>query len=154
MPKPNPKRSSNYSRYYRRAKTAQLTEHIKDRTPIYYGLAFGGIIVLIVVVVIVLTTNTSSGVTTQKGDTIDFRYIGTYDNGTIFDRNTLTSETIGNNQLLPYFDQNLVGRPVGTAFSFTIPPAQGYTSGTMAGLTLHFQVTILKVLRNDKQIYP
>ena len=100
-----------------------------------------------------LTTNNSSIIITQKGDIVDFAYIGTYDNGTIFDHNTLPAQTIGNNQLLPYFDQNLVNRPAGTQFSFSIPPEQGYTSGSLAGQTLHFQVTITKVLRGGKTIY-
>jgi len=161
MPKANPKRSSQYSRYYRRARSAQFTEHIKDRTPFYYGLAFVGIIVLIVVVVVIFTTNTSTGVITKKGDIIDIAYIGTLDNGTRFDSGILTTETIGNNQLLPYFDQNLVNREAGKPFSFVIPKEQGYQSSQktssgyqLYGEALHFQVTINKVLRDGKVLYP
>ncbi len=154
MPRSNPKKSSVYTRYYRRAKSTQFTEHMKDRTPLYYGLAFVAIIVVIVVVVVALTTNKSNTVTTKKGDIVDLTYIGTYDNGTIFDKGTLTAQTIGNNNLLKYFDQNLVNREAGKAYSFEIPPEQGYQSGKMAGYTLHFQVTIVKVLRDAKVIYP
>ncbi|HME54976.1 MAG TPA: FKBP-type peptidyl-prolyl cis-trans isomerase [Candidatus Lokiarchaeia archaeon] len=161
MPKSNPKRSSAYARYYRRAKNAQFTEHVKDRTPLYYGLAFVGIIVVIIVVVYAFTSSTSNAVTTKKGDDVDLAYIGTFDNGTIFDHGTLPSEIIGNNQLLPYFDQNLVSRTAGQPFSFSVPPSQGYQSPQLAqnryqlyGETLHFQVTITKVLRDGKVLYP
>ena len=164
MPKANPKRSSAYTRYYRRARNAQLTEHVKDRTPMYYGLAFVGIIVVIVVIVIVVTVPGTSGITTQKNDVVNLAYVGTLDNGTIFDSNTLPSVTIGNNQLLTYFDQNLVNRPVGQPFSFVVPAAQGYQSSQVAthdghnyqlyGENLHFQVTVTMLLRNGKTLYP
>jgi hypothetical protein len=91
---------------------------------------------------------------TMTGDVVDFTYIGTYDNGTIFDKGTLTNQTIGNNNLLHYFDQNLVNREAGKPFSFAIPPDQGYQSGKMAGYTLHFQMTIIKVVRDGKEKYP
>lgn len=100
-----------------------------------------------------LTIHDSGTVITQVGDTVDFTYIGTYDNGTIFDRNTLVSQTIGNNELLPYFDQNLRDREAGVPFSFAIPPDEGYQTGPYAGLTLHFNVTITKVVRDGQLIY-
>ncbi|HME54977.1 MAG TPA: FKBP-type peptidyl-prolyl cis-trans isomerase [Candidatus Lokiarchaeia archaeon] len=108
-----------------------------------------------------LSTSISTPVITQSGDVVDLTYTGTFDNGTVFDQGTLPTVTIGNNQLLPYFDQNLVGRTAGQLFSFALSPSQGYQTPQLAqgkyqlyGETLHFQVTITKVLRNGMVIYP
>ena len=104
--------------------------------------------------IVTLTARESGNVITQKGDTVNFSYTGTYDNGTIFDHGIISSQIIGNNNLLAYFDQNLAGREAGVQFSFAIPPEYGYQSGRYQGLTLHFQVTITQVLRGGKVLYP
>jgi hypothetical protein len=156
VPKQNPKRSSRYSQYYRRVKERAITETIKDRSSLYYGLTFAGIIVVVVVVVVALTLPSMNKIIAQRGDVVDIRYIGTYStNGTIFDEGLLQDQTIGSNSLLQYFDQQLIGMEAGVVKNFVIPSEFGYTASTheLYGHDLAFQVTITKLTRATDVLY-
>ncbi len=163
MPKSNPKRSSRYSQYYRRAKERAITETVKDRAPLYYGLAFAGIVVAIVIVVLALTLPEALKLKAQRGDTVVINYTGVYaSNGTRFDPpvgqdppSTLT-HTLGNTDLLAYFDQQLFGMEPGKEKIFVIPAAYGYTepSHFLYGQDLRFFVTIIQLTRDSKVLYP
>lgn len=50
-----------------------------------------------------------------------------------------------NSTFLPAFIQELIGMNVGQTKSFVIPPNQGYSTGTLAGQNLFFDVTITKI---------
>nr|MDO8085286.1 FKBP-type peptidyl-prolyl cis-trans isomerase [Candidatus Sigynarchaeum springense] len=157
MPKANPKKSSRYSQYYRRAKERAITEEVKDRAPLYYGLAFTGIVVAIVIVVLALTLPEMLKLKAQRGDTVDILYIGTYaTNGTVFDSGTLSNQVIGSNSLLTYFDQQLVGMEPGIKKTFVIPAAYAYTDpgNKLYGYDLRFEVTITKLTRDGTVMYP
>ncbi|MEX2682910.1 MAG: FKBP-type peptidyl-prolyl cis-trans isomerase [Candidatus Sigynarchaeota archaeon] len=157
MPKANPKKSSRYSQYYRRAKERAITEEVKDRAPLYYGLAFTGIIVGIVIVALVFTLPEALKLKAQRGDTVDILYIGTYvTNNTVFDSGTMTNQVIGSNSLLAYFDQQLVGMEPGVKKTFVIPAAYGYTTPghKLYGYDLRFEVTITKLTRDGTVLYP
>jgi hypothetical protein len=163
IPKANPKRSSRYSQYYRRVKERAITETVKDRAPLYYGLTFVGIVVAIVIVVLALTLPELTKLKSQRGDTVVIQYIGSYaSNGTVFDPqpgnptpSTLT-HTIGNKGLLDYFDQQLVGMEPGVKKVFIIPAEYGYTepSHKLYGHDLRFEVTITKLTRGGEVLYP
>ncbi len=157
MPKANPKKSSRYSQYYRRVKERAITEEVKDRAPLYYGLAFAGIVAAIVIVVLALTLPEMLKLKAQRGDTVDIEYIGTYaENGTVFDSGTLKDQVIGSNSLLTYFDQQLVGMEPGVKKTFVIPHEYGYTDpgNKLYGHDLRFEVTITKLVRDEKVEYP
>ncbi|MBN2150446.1 MAG: FKBP-type peptidyl-prolyl cis-trans isomerase [Candidatus Lokiarchaeota archaeon] len=157
MPKANPKKTSRYSQYYRRAKERAITETVKDRAPLYYGLAFTGVVVAIVVVVLALTLPDLLKLKAQLGDKVDINYIGTYAiNGTVFDSGTLYEQVIGSNSLLDYFDQQLVGMVPGVKKTFVIPAEYAYTepSHHLYGYDLRFEVTITKLTRDGKVEYP
>jgi hypothetical protein len=92
----------------------------------------------------------------QRGDTVDFVYIGMYDsNGTVFDSGTIPDTVIGSNSLLDYFDKQLVGMEPGVGKTFVIPAAENeYTTGPPVGHDLRFGVTITKLSRNGTVLYP
>jgi hypothetical protein len=157
MPKANPKKSSRYSQYYRRVKERAITETVKDRAPLYYGLTFVGIVVAIVIVVLALTLPELTKLKAQRGDVVVISYIGTYaTNGTVFDSNTLPPHTVGGEGLLDYFDQQLVGMEPGVKKTFVIPAQFGYTESThqLYGHDLRFEVTITKLTRDGTLMYP
>jgi hypothetical protein len=159
MPKANPKKSSRYSQYYRRVKERAITETVKDRAPLYYGLTFTGIVVAIVIVVLALTIPELTKVKAQRGDKVNVTYFGTYaSNGTIFDSGTLNDQVIGSNSLLDYFDQQLVGMEPDVAKTFTIPAAFGYQLGQgadhLVGKDLTFEVKIIKLTRDGTILFP
>ncbi|MFN0084091.1 MAG: peptidylprolyl isomerase [Blastocatellia bacterium] len=65
----------------------------------------------------------------KNGDTVKVHYTGTLDDGQMFD----TSEgadplvfTVGAGQVIPGFDQALVGMEIGETKKVVIPPAQAY----------------------------
>ncbi|MHA1679893.1 MAG: FKBP-type peptidyl-prolyl cis-trans isomerase [Promethearchaeota archaeon] len=155
MPKQNPKRNSAASRYYKRSKTTKAHEY-KDRAPIYFGLLFVGIIAAVFVVAGVLNYDFSGAVRVKKGDIVNIEYTGTLDNGTIFDSGELTDIEIGDNSLLDYFDQELVGVVAGERTSFTVPAEYGYTDPghDLYGENLNFRIKIVHVIRDGKTIYP
>jgi hypothetical protein len=157
MPKANPKKSSRYTQYYRRQKERAITETVKDRAPLYYGLTFVGIVVAIVIVVLALTLPELTKLKAQRGDKVTMTYIGTYaTNGTVFDSGTLSDQIIGSNSLLSYFDQQLVGMEPGVKKTFVIPDEFGYTQSThqLYGHDLRFEVTITKLVRDGTLMYP
>nr|MDO8114928.1 FKBP-type peptidyl-prolyl cis-trans isomerase [Candidatus Sigynarchaeota archaeon] len=159
MPKPNPKRSSTYARYYKRARSQQTTERVKD-TSAYKYIGIGiVVIVAMVIVVVVLTAPLVNQIHAQKNDVVSIYYIGTFDNGTIFDSGEMTSIKIGSNSLLAYFDQQLLGMVPGVKKTFAIPPEFGYQTShgsqyaRFVGKTLHFEATITKLERDGKILY-
>ncbi|NMC08403.1 MAG: FKBP-type peptidyl-prolyl cis-trans isomerase [Candidatus Lokiarchaeota archaeon] len=163
MPKTNPKKSSRYSQYYRRAKERAITEKVKDRAPLYYGLTFVGVVVAIVIVVLALTLPEILKLKSQRGDTVTVQYIGSYAiNGTVFDPQpgnptpSQLTHKIGDPGLLDYFDQQLVGMEPGVKKVFVIPAQFGYTdpSNKLYGYDLRFEVTIVKLVRGGETLYP
>lgn len=67
--------------------------------------------------------------TAQNGNTVKVHYKGTLDDGTVFDssenREPLTF-VLGRHQLIPGFEQAVLGRSVGDKFSVTIPAEEAY----------------------------
>ena len=70
----------------------------------------------------------------QVGDTVRVDYTGTLDDGTIFDSSTNESFghveplefTIGQGQLIPGFEQSVIGLTVGASETVTIPAEEAY----------------------------
>ncbi|MDY0190571.1 MAG: FKBP-type peptidyl-prolyl cis-trans isomerase [Desulfuromonas sp.] len=65
----------------------------------------------------------------KNGDTVSIHYIGTLDNGRIFDSTEGKDPlvfTIGNNEVFPMLEQAVVGMKVGRAKNVVIPSAEAY----------------------------
>ncbi|MBD3188818.1 hypothetical protein GF325_18460 [Candidatus Bathyarchaeota archaeon] len=156
MPKKNPKHESAAARYYKRSQVVRGQDKGKDRTPLYFGLLFIGIITAVVIVGVVLTRDPSRKVVVKKDDTVTIEYTGWLDNNSIFDDDTIVDHVVGGPGLLEYFDQQLVGAVAGEKKEFTIPSEYGYTDPgyDLYGENLNFQIEIVEVIRDGEVLYP
>ncbi|MBP3730551.1 MAG: peptidylprolyl isomerase [Mailhella sp.] len=65
----------------------------------------------------------------KNGDTVSVQYVGTFSDGTEFDRSQPGSPLrfkVGSGQVIPGFDRAVAGREKGDAFSVTIPASDAY----------------------------
>jgi len=72
-----------------------------------------------------------TGATAAVGDTVTVHYTGRLTNGTIFDSSvgaTPIQFRLGANQVIPGFEQGIVGMKVGGSRRITIPPSLAYGS--------------------------
>ncbi len=95
----------------------------------------------------------------KMGDIVEVEYVGKFENGTVFD-SSLGREplqfTIGAGQVIPGFEDAVVGMKLGESKLVTIPPEQAYGTGTdnpLAGKTLIFEITLVS-LNGEKMPVP
>jgi FKBP-type peptidyl-prolyl cis-trans isomerase 2 len=109
----------------------------------------------------------SSNLKAEKGDMVYVHYVGRYQGGKVFDT-SIASEAkkngsfslsrdykplqvkLGAGQVIPGFEEALLGMGVNEEKEVTIPPEKGYgTSGRhpMAGKTLVFQLKVTSINR-------
>ena len=65
----------------------------------------------------------------QYGDQVEVEYVGKLGDGTVFDSTSAGEPiefTIGQNQVIPGFENGVVGMEVGDTKTITIPPEEGY----------------------------
>ncbi len=65
----------------------------------------------------------------KAGDTVKVHYVGTFDDGQVFDSSEGSDPlefTVGAGQVIPGFDQALVGMQAGETKNIVIPPGQAY----------------------------
>ncbi|MBN1792731.1 peptidylprolyl isomerase [Candidatus Woesearchaeota archaeon] len=74
-------------------------------------------------------SNTDSKVV-QKGDKVKVDYVGSFNDGVVFDESKTRGKPIefvaGNGQVIPGFDQGVIGMKVGGEKKITIEPKEGY----------------------------
>jgi FKBP-type peptidyl-prolyl cis-trans isomerase FkpA len=96
-----------------------------------------------------------TGATAENGDSVTVNYVGTLDDGMVFDssyaRNQPFTFTLGAGDVIKGWDLGVVGMKVGGKRGLTIPPELAYeTSGVPQAnippnATLHFTVELLSV---------
>ncbi len=68
--------------------------------------------------------------TVKKGDKVTLDYIGSLNDGTVFDssknHDTPLSFVVGSGQVIKGFDEAVLGMKVGDQKKFTLPPAEAY----------------------------
>ena len=93
------------------------------------------LLILVVVAItvgayIAFTGNVALGQTVKAGDNIEVNYTGTFTNGTVFDSTSLHGKpfnfTVGAGQVIPGFDQGVLGMAVGQTRTITIPSNEAY----------------------------
>jgi len=93
-----------------------------------------------------------SGTASQAGDTLTVRYIGTLDNGTVFDSNDdgvkeAFSFQLGANRVIQGWEIGLLGVSVGDVVQLGIPADQAYGNRAVGSIPanshLNFQVEVL-----------
>ena len=69
------------------------------------------------------------GIVAKTGDTVKVHYTGTLNNGTVFDTSIQREPlefTIGQGQLIPGFEQAVIGMKVGESTTINLPAAEAY----------------------------
>jgi peptidylprolyl isomerase len=67
--------------------------------------------------------------TAEEGDTVQVHYTGTLEDGTVFDTSVGREPlqfTLGAGQMIPGFEQGVLGMKLGESKTITIPPEQAY----------------------------
>lgn len=87
--------------------------------------------ILSIACISMLSACSSEAATAKEGDTVKVLYIGTYDNGSVFDSSELHGGdplefTIGSGTLLPDFEQAALGLAEGESANISIPAEDGY----------------------------
>jgi FKBP-type peptidyl-prolyl cis-trans isomerase 2 len=112
--------------------------------------------------------STPADLRAQKGDTVSVHYVGRYQGGRVFDT-SIESEArksglynrardykpiqvkLGAGQVIPGFEEALIGMKINEEKEVTIPPEKGYgKSGKhpMAGKTLVFRLRMTNIKRS------
>ncbi len=106
-----------------------------------------------------------TGAEAKPGDIVQVQYIGKLTDGTIFDQSSAHKDvmpgcpkagmfcfTLGGGQVIPGWDQGLVGMKVGGERTLVIPPSLGYGARQMgpipANSTLLFDVKLLGIAKS------
>ena len=92
-----------------------------------------------------------SGAPAVAGDTLTVHYIGTFENGAVFDSSYARGEPItfrlGTGAVIRGWDQGLVGMRVGGKRRLTIPPDLAYGNQAQVGIpansTLVFEIELI-----------
>ncbi len=90
-----------------------------------YAVIAGAVIVILVLAVLFLSNPTVA----KKGDTVMVFYTGTYENGTVFDSNLEREPltfTIGNGNMIPGFEEAVIGMSVNSTNTVQIPAEKAY----------------------------
>ena len=75
------------------------------------------------------TSASTATATAKEGDTVKVHYTGTLDDGTVFDSSIGREPlqfTLGEGQMIPGFEQGVLGMKLGESKTFTIPADQAY----------------------------
>jgi peptidylprolyl isomerase len=104
--------------------------NVRQKFPRWKLFACG--IVIIIGIIIGLTVAfwpSNEATTARKGDTVKVAYIGTYDNGSVFDSANSSAPlqfTIGNGSMISGFEKAVIGMSVNETKKIHVPPSEGY----------------------------
>jgi peptidylprolyl isomerase len=104
-----------------------MLQKIKKVKPLYALIAVALVIAAIGVLYYVIGVANAPKVVT--GDTVQVYYTGTLTNGTVFDSNVGKQPlqfTIGANQVIPGFEQGIIGMKLNQNSTLTIPANEAY----------------------------
>lgn len=126
------------------------------------SLAIGIVVVLVVLGVLAYLTLSKGGPSSaskvaKAGDVVSVNYTGRLEDGTVFDSNVDPSFghvepfvfPLGIGQVIPGWDEGIVGMKVGEKKTLTVPPEKGYGENAVgpipANSTLIFDVEVLAI---------
>jgi peptidylprolyl isomerase len=121
--KSNPTRFQNYK---------SMISNFQKRYPKWKLFACGIIVIIGIILGLVIGLWPSNAATTARnGDTVKVAYIGTYDNGSVFDSGGINGSdplqfTIGNSSMVSGFVKGVTGMSVNESKKIRIAPEEGY----------------------------
>jgi peptidylprolyl isomerase len=95
----------------------------------YFALGIIVIIGIVIGLAVGLQPSSDKSTTAQTGDTVKVSYIGTYDNGSVFDSANSSAPwefTIGNKSAIPGFEKGVIGMSVNQTTKIRVAPEDGY----------------------------
>ncbi len=104
-----------------------MSQKIKIVKPIYALVAV--VLIIGVIGLIYFEVGLTSEPTVAAGDAIQVYYTGTFTNGTVFDSNIggqTLNFTVGANQVIPGFDEGVVGMELNENKTITVPADEAY----------------------------
>lgn len=84
----------------------------------------------------------------KKGDMVTVHYTGKTEDGKVFDSSEGKEPLqfmIGAGQMLPGFENGIIGMEIETEKEIIIPAGEGYDKGELAGKKLIFKVKLVKI---------
>jgi hypothetical protein len=118
-------------------------------------LAFAIFIILILVVIMVPANNQPTDpAIASVGDQVTVHYVGTLEDGTVFDSSIARGEPIvfelGAGRVIPGWEEGILGMKVGDQKQLIIPPEKAYGADGVPGVippdaTLTFEVELLAI---------
>jgi FKBP-type peptidyl-prolyl cis-trans isomerase 2 len=107
-----------------------LLSNLQKRCPKWKLLALGIIAIIALVVILAVVFWPSNEATTARdGDTVKVAYIGSYDNGSVFDSANASAPlefTIGNSSMITGFEKGVIGMSVEQTKTIRLAPEDAY----------------------------
>ncbi len=98
-----------------------------EKKVIYMAVAV--ILIALVASLAFVASGVAAGQEVKNGDNVSVFYTGKFTNGTVFDTNVggqPLNFTVGANEVIPGFDNAVIGMRVGESKNVTIPPSEAY----------------------------
>jgi len=109
-----------------------VISNFQQRSPKWKLFVLGTVAVIVIIIVLIVVFWPSNEATTARnGDTVTVSYIGTYDNGSVFDSAGINGSdpmlfTIGDSGMIPGFEKGLIGMSVNETRHIHVAPQDGY----------------------------
>jgi peptidylprolyl isomerase len=87
------------------------------------------VLLMMMLLVLISVTGCSSTAKTKDGDTVKVHYTGTLEDGSVFDTSVESEPlefTLGQGEMIPGFEQAIIGMKVGESKTTKIPAEQAY----------------------------
>lgn len=112
-------------------KSQSRISQLQQRFPKWKYIAVGAVVVIGVIIGLAVGLNQSpdTSTTAQVGDTVKVSYIGSYDNGSVFDSTNISAPwefTIGNQSAIPGFEKAVIGMSVNETKKIRVVPDEAY----------------------------
>ncbi len=119
------------------------------------------ILILLLIAVILISGCTGTDVTqitcsddekVQSGDAVNVRYIGTLDDGSVFDEGEIAF-TAGAGEMIPGFDEAVLGMCPEEEKNVTIPPEKAYPYNPEAVLEVPLEFSVVRVFDVELSLF-
>jgi len=110
-----------------------------------------GVVVLVVIVIVVFFVSGSAPPASRQiinhGDIVEVEYVGTLENGEIFDQSASTTPlqfTVGSGQMIVGFDEAVIGMKIGETKNISLAPEKAYGTTTTVSLLEQMSIQFFK----------
>jgi len=112
------------------------------------GVVIAGMVAVLFILSPTNKTQRASGQIIKSGDIVEVDYVGTLENGEIFDQSASTTPlqfTVGEGQMISGFDEAVVGMQIGETKNITLSPEKAYGTTTTVSLLEKVPLELFKM---------